>query len=144
MNVLFLTHYDGLYGASRSLLNLLDGLRGYDIHPHVILPKNGDLVLISYFVAIFDTNTHPLDWNERRREVTGGYPNSAKRAVQPVTEPVGVEDDVWVGKHAAIMKGCEIGSRSIVGTRSVVTKSFPEDSLICGNPAVLVRTITRS
>jgi glycosyltransferase involved in cell wall biosynthesis len=44
MNVLFVTHYEGLYGASRSLLNLMDGLPGYDINPHVVLPKDGDLV----------------------------------------------------------------------------------------------------
>jgi len=42
--VLFISHYDGLYGASRSLLNLLDGLRESDIKPHVMLPKDGDLV----------------------------------------------------------------------------------------------------
>lgn len=43
MNVLFITHYDGLYGSSKSLLNLLDGLRKYDVEPFVILPLAGDL-----------------------------------------------------------------------------------------------------
>lgn len=41
MRVLFLTHNDGMYGACRSLLNLLDGLRDYDVSPHVVTLKKG-------------------------------------------------------------------------------------------------------
>ncbi len=108
----------------------------------------GDYVFISYFVDVFDTNTHSLDWEARKKEVVDGYPNNTVRIVQPnvktvlpVTKPVKIGDSVWVGKYAAIMKGCDIGARSIIGTRSVVTKSFSEDSLICGNPAVFVKTV---
>jgi len=32
----FITHYSALYGANRSLLNLIDGLRRYDVVPHVV------------------------------------------------------------------------------------------------------------
>ncbi|MGV2826786.1 glycosyltransferase family 4 protein [Myxosarcina sp. GI1(2024)] len=43
MRVAFLTHYTALYGANRSLLNLIDGLKGYDVEPHVVVPKEGDI-----------------------------------------------------------------------------------------------------
>lgn len=97
----------------------------------------GQYVFISYFVDIFDTNTHSTDWEARRQEVMDGYPNRTDRGSQkPRTAPVYVEDDVWVGKGAAVLKGVRIGARSIVGTRAVVTTSCPSDSLIAGNPAV--------
>ena len=51
-------------------------------------------------------------------------------------ESICIGDDVWIGKYSAILKGVSIGSRSIIGTRSVVTKSCPEDSMVFGNPAV--------
>lgn len=41
MNILFLTHNDDLLGSSRSLLNLLDGLRNHQVKPHVVIDKEG-------------------------------------------------------------------------------------------------------
>ncbi len=100
----------------------------------------GDYVFISYFVDIHDTNTHSVDWRDRRQEVEDGYPNSTKRGQRkPTTAPVSLGDDVWVGKRAAILKGCHLGARSIVGTRAVVTISCSEDSLLVGNPASIYR-----
>lgn len=43
-NIAFLTHYTELYGANRSLLNLITGLRRYDITPYVIAPREGDII----------------------------------------------------------------------------------------------------
>lgn len=43
MKVLFVTHYTSLYGANRSLLNLLDGLQAYGVEPLIILPNTGEL-----------------------------------------------------------------------------------------------------
>jgi len=42
MNILFITHHDNFYGSSRSLMNLLNGLKEYNIIPLVIVPKDGD------------------------------------------------------------------------------------------------------
>ena len=96
----------------------------------------GDYVFISYFVDIYDSNTHSLDWRMRKREVESGYPNLTLRGIQhAATAPVELGDHVWVGKQAAVLKGCHLGARSVVGTRAVVTVSCPEDSLLVGNPA---------
>lgn len=43
MRVAFITHYTTLYGANRSLLNLLDGLKSYDVVPYVVAPAEGDI-----------------------------------------------------------------------------------------------------
>ena len=96
----------------------------------------GDYVFISYFVDIYDSNTHSLDWRIRKEEIEHGYPNLTVRGRQDAaTAPVELGDHVWVGKQAAVLKGCHLGARSVVGTRAVVTVSCPEDSLLVGNPA---------
>jgi glycosyltransferase involved in cell wall biosynthesis len=46
MTIMFITHYSSMYGANRSLLDLIDGLRGYDIKPIVVVPEQGVLVKI--------------------------------------------------------------------------------------------------
>lgn len=43
IKVAFLTHYTRLYGANRSLLNLIDGLSEYGISSYVISPSEGDI-----------------------------------------------------------------------------------------------------
>lgn len=50
-----------------------------------------------------------------------------------------IADDVWIGTRAIILPGVKIGKHSIIGAGAVVTKSFPENSIIGGNPAKLIR-----
>ena len=44
MKVAFFTHYSHLYGANRSLLSLIEGLRAYDVQPYVLVPKEGPII----------------------------------------------------------------------------------------------------
>lgn len=53
--------------------------------------------------------------------------------------PVIIEDDVWVGARAIILKGVTIGSGSIVAAGSVVTRSVPRYSVVAGSPARVLR-----
>lgn len=55
-------------------------------------------------------------------------------------KPVTIEDDVWLGTNAIILPGVTIARGTIVGAGSVVTKNFPEYSIIGGNPARLIRS----
>lgn len=43
MRILFITHYSDLYGANRSLMNLLNGLLKFGVQPLVIIPKGGEI-----------------------------------------------------------------------------------------------------
>jgi acetyltransferase-like isoleucine patch superfamily enzyme len=46
-----------------------------------------------------------------------------------------LEEHVWVGARAIILKGCHIGKGSVVATGAVVTQSCPPQSIVAGNPA---------
>lgn len=47
--------------------------------------------------------------------------------------------DCWIGANAVILPGVKLGNRCVVGAGSVVTRSFEDDSIICGVPAKLLR-----
>lgn len=50
-----------------------------------------------------------------------------------------IEDDVWIGSNATILKGVTIGRGSVIAAGSVVTKSFPPYSIIGGVPAKRIK-----
>ncbi|WP_279158935.1 acyltransferase [Muribaculum intestinale] len=52
-----------------------------------------------------------------------------------------MEDNVWIGERATILKGVSIGHGSIIACDSVVTKAIPPNSIAAGNPAKVVKKI---
>ena len=58
---------------------------------------------------------------------------------KPTSDGIIVGNNVWLGAKVTLLDGCRIGSNSIVAAGSVVTGKFPENSLIAGVPAKLVR-----
>lgn len=57
-----------------------------------------------------------------------------------VTSPVVIEDDVWIGHGAAILKGVRVGRGSIVAAGAVVTKDVPPYSIAGGVPARVIKS----
>jgi acetyltransferase-like isoleucine patch superfamily enzyme len=53
--------------------------------------------------------------------------------------PIKLEGDNWLGTHAVVLPGVNLGKKCIVGTSSVVNKSFKENSVIAGAPATLLK-----
>src|SRR6476646_4418224 len=89
--------------------------------------KIGDFTLFAPAVQIY-TATHPLDPELRRK--------------QEFAKPIEIGADVWVGGGAIICPGVKIGSRTVIGAGSVVTKNLPDDVFAAGNPCRVVRAIT--
>lgn len=53
-----------------------------------------------------------------------------------------IGDNVWVGGNTVICPGVHIGSNSVIGAGSVVTKDIPDWSVAAGNPCKVIRKIT--
>ena len=98
--------------------------------------KIGNRVLISWNVSIFDNNSHPLNAAERHLHYLDPDAN-----VTIPSDPTIIEDDVWIGCNCVILKGVTIGRGSVISAGSIVTKSIPENSIVAGNPAVVIKTI---
>ncbi len=87
----------------------------------------GDNCMIAPNVGIY-TATHPLD-------IKGRY--SGKELGKPIT----IGDNVWIGASATILPGVTIGNGVVIGAGSVVTKDIPDNVLVAGNPAKIVKEI---
>lgn len=53
--------------------------------------------------------------------------------------PVRIDDDVWIGHGAMILKGVTVGKGAVVAARAVVTRDVPPATLVAGVPARVVR-----
>jgi acetyltransferase-like isoleucine patch superfamily enzyme len=65
----------------------------------------------------------------------------AKRRKPPKSAQISIEDNVWVGMNSLILKGVTIGKNSIIAAHSVVLKNVPENVLVAGNPAKLIKNL---
>ncbi|MBU2927579.1 acyltransferase [Winogradskyella psychrotolerans] len=57
----------------------------------------------------------------------------------PPRLPVIIGNDVWIGTRTIILPGVKIGSHSIIGSGSIVTKDVPDWAIYAGNPAKLIK-----
>ena len=87
----------------------------------------GDFTLFGPAVQIY-TPLHPFDAQQRRREEYG--------------KAIAIGSDVWVGGGAIILAGVTIGSRSVIGAGSVVTRDIPDGVFAAGNPCRVIRAIS--
>ncbi len=59
-------------------------------------------------------------------------------------KPVEIGSDVWVGGGAIFCPGVRVGSRTVIGAGSVVTRDLPDGVFAAGNPCRVIREITES
>lgn len=102
----------------------------------------GNCVIISNQVHIYDNNNHPTDPQVRHAMCMGGFEGDPWSWIHAQAKPIVIEDDVWIGECAAIMKGVHIGKGAIVAAHAVVTKDVPAYTVVAGNPARVVKTLS--
>lgn len=108
--------------------NITVGKNFYANHGLIILDcakvTFGDNVMIGPDCGFY-TAAHPLDAETR---------NTGVEYAKPIT----VGDSVWFGGGVRVMPGVSIGSRSVIGAGSVVTRDIPEGVIAAGNPCRII------
>ncbi|WP_313891043.1 maltose acetyltransferase domain-containing protein [Psychrobacillus sp.] len=87
----------------------------------------GDNCFIAPGVHIY-TATHPLDPTERASGVENG-------------KPVTIGHNVWIGGRAVINPGVTIGNNVVIASGAIVTKDVPDNVVVGGNPARIIKQI---
>jgi acetyltransferase-like isoleucine patch superfamily enzyme len=88
----------------------------------------GSRVTMGCNSIITDTDFHPLNADTRRNDFLAGE-----------SKPVIIEDDVFIGMNALVLKGVRLGAGCVIGAGSVVTRDVPPRAVVAGNPARVIR-----
>ncbi|WP_214847324.1 acyltransferase [Exiguobacterium sp. s193] len=86
----------------------------------------GENCLLGPRVIIYDSDFHGVNPTKRNN---------------PITKPVFIHDNVWIGTEAIILKGVTIEQDSVIGARTVVTKNVPKGSIVSGNPMRIIGSV---
>ncbi|WP_088071078.1 maltose O-acetyltransferase [Gottfriedia luciferensis] len=113
---------------------------GYNIHVGENFYANFDCVILDVCPVHIGVNcfmapgvhiytaTHPLDPVERASGAEFG-------------KPVTIGDNVWIGGRAIINPGVKIGNNVVIASGAVVTKDVPDNVVVGGNPAKIIKDI---
>lgn len=138
--------------GKRTILSAYDFYRGQSFDPEIFIGNNtsigedchitainriviGNDVLIGKKVTITD-NSH-------------GKTELEQLIIPPIKRPlyskgpVIIGDNVWIGDKATILPNVVIGKNSIIGANALVTKDVPENSVVGGVPAKIIKIIER-
>lgn len=101
---------------------------------HIVAPRNKRMIIgkdcmISYDFALMPQDGHPI-YDLHTGELINGI---------DINQDFIIGDHVWVGYRVTILKGAQIGIGSIIGAESVVTKYVPNNCIMAGNPAKVLR-----
>lgn len=88
----------------------------------------GDHCTIGINFSALDSDFHYLDPNKRHEK-------------NPPAKPIKIGENVFVGNHVTVLKGVVIGNNVVVGSNSLVSKSVPDNVVIGGNPAQIIKTL---
>jgi acetyltransferase-like isoleucine patch superfamily enzyme len=99
----------------------------------------GSYVVIGWNATIADTDFHPIAPALRVADAVACSPIAAGRERPPIPRrPVVIEDDVWIGPNATILKGVRIGAGAFVEPGALVTRDVPSRGRVAGNPAEII------
>ena len=93
-------------------------LGGLDIADDVLIGPNVSLI----------TAGHPLEPSQRRAATIG--------------KPIAIGRNVWIAAGATVIGGVTIGENAVVVAGSVVTRNVPANTLVGGNPARVIRSVS--
>ena len=123
-------HKTAFWAENDSILRIGNdvGISGSIIHAFCSVTI-GDRCLLGANSAIYTSDFHSI------------YPEDRRNCTGTKSAPIVLENDVWVGANAIILKGVVVGEGSVIAAGSIVTKSVPAGVVVGGNPARVIKKI---
>ena len=101
------------------------------------------------FYAGYNEQLQPIVWQGKTYqpigvkadgfELSGNGPSNRPTLTIGNVDGIVIEDYVWIGIGAILLKGIRIGSGAVIAAGSVVTKNVPSNCMVAGNPAHIIR-----
>jgi len=138
----FLSNLVGLYSRTIIVSRTYDssiiignnvGISGSTIYARSSITI-GDNTLIGGNVKIIDNDFHPIEIESR----------NFNRLDCIRAKPIKIGRDCFIGVNSIILKGSVLGDGCVVGAGAVVSGIFPENCIIAGNPAKIIRKIEQN
>lgn len=99
----------------------------------------GSRVLISHNVNIHDNNSHPLIAADRHQHFKYIFSRDERHeSVEFEAADIIIEDDVWIGFNATILKGVRIGKGAIIGANTVISKDVPPYAVVVNDSKTVI------
>lgn len=73
--------------------------------------------------------------------ITENHPEDPEDRRFVYSKPILIRKGAWIGAAATVLPGITIGRNAIVGAGSIVTKDVPDNTIVAGNPARIIRKI---
>lgn len=97
--------------------------------------KIGNNVLIASNVQLYTASHAP----EPKERIIDDWEKKGTNWFRTYSEPIVIEDGVWLGGGVIVLPGVVIGENSVIGAGSVVNRSIPANCVAVGNPCRPVR-----
>jgi len=113
----------------------------------------GNDIYVAWGCTFYDHNSHSVDFIERRNDrnreyvaLKSGMKNKILTKNWDVVDskPIKICNDAWIGMNVIVMKGVTIGCGSIVAAGSVVVNDVPDWTIVGGNPAKVIKSISKN
>ena len=107
----------------------------------------GDHVFLNYMCTILDNNEVRIGNHVMIGPLvqiyTVAHDLQAEARIQgwEVAKPIVIDENVWIGGGAILLPGVRIGQNAVVGAGAVVSRNVPENTVVAGNPARVIREI---
>lgn len=73
--------------------------------------------------------------------LTEGHPTTIEDRHSLIPKPIHIKKNAWIGANSTILQGVTIGENAIVAAGSVVSKDVPDNTIVGGIPAKIIKTI---
>jgi len=127
-------HFEAIYGKHISFGDD-DFINGNCFFQDSNLITFGDRVIVAPDTKFY-CGEHALDATKRF-----GVRADGSRYLITYTEPITVGNDVWIGGNVTVIAGVNIGSNVIIAAGAVVVKDVPDNSIVGGVPAKVIKTL---